>query len=227
MQQKDPIVFVTGTDTDVGKTFISTLLVHKWHSNYWKPVQTGIESEKGDTYTLKNFKIASNWEPTTFPPIFEFQKPLCPLNASKFECITQPIAIESFKLPEESTGTPLIIEGAGGAYVPITNKLEITTDLIKHIIRQTKRSVYIIVVARSGLGTLNHTLLTWNHLCSNGLKNNLAGCIVNGPINQMNCNTLEDFGVKIIGQIPILDLSQVSLQKALESFPEMDKLSVS
>lgn len=201
-QEQQPIVFVTGTDTDVGKTFVSTLLVHKWKAAYWKPVQTGIESDQGDSETLKNFKIAaSTWQPPIFTPTYALQKPLSPLQAMEYEPNVD-IRLLDFVVPEEwSTENPLVVEGAGGVCVPITRKLEITTDLIKHLIETSGHPVYVVVVARSGLGTLNHTLLTWNHLCDNGLRSHLFGVILNGEPNEGNVQALKKFGVNIMAQV--------------------------
>lgn len=113
-QEQQPIVFVTGTDTDVGKTFVSTLLVHKWKAAYWKPVQTGIESDQGDSETLKNFKIAaSTWQPPIFTPTYALQKPLSPLQAMEYEPNVD-IRLLDFVVPEEwSAENPLVVEGAG------------------------------------------------------------------------------------------------------------------
>ena len=142
-QQQQPIVFVTGTDTDVGKTFVSTLLVHKWKASYWKPVQTGIESDQGDSETLKKFEAAaSTWQPRIFTPTYELQKPLSPLQAMEYEPEVD-IKLLDFVAPEEwGAEDPLVVEGAGGVCVPITRKLEITTDLIKHLIETSSCLLY-------------------------------------------------------------------------------------
>ncbi|SCU85156.1 LAME_0D00320g1_1 [Lachancea meyersii CBS 8951] len=195
-----PIVFVTGTDTDIGKTFTSALLVQKWKANYWKPVQTGLESDPGDTKTVEEFSARREHTPHLFSPRYALQKPLCPLDAMRFEPEFD-IQLSDFVIPEERHDQPLVVEGAGGIYVPITKKLEITTDLIKRLQETTDRAIKIVVVARSGLGTLNHTLLTLEHLSRAGLGNHIAGCILSGPKNEGNANTLKLYGANVLAEV--------------------------
>ncbi|CAI2005952.1 hypothetical protein SEUBUCD646_0G00200 [Saccharomyces eubayanus] len=223
-QQQQPIVFVTGTDTDVGKTFVSALLVHKWKAAYWKPAQIGIESDQGDSETLKNFKVAaSTWQPRIFTPTYVLQKPLSPLQAMEYEPGVD-IKLLDFAVPDEwDAESPLVVEGAGGVCVPITRKLEITTDLIKHLIETSSHPVYVVVVTRSGLGTLNHTLLTWNHLCDNGLRGHLFGVILNGEPNEGNVQVLEKFGVDVIAQVGQCATAQ-NLEMALHGLPTVESL---
>ncbi|KAH3900782.1 dethiobiotin synthase SCDLUD_003788 [Saccharomycodes ludwigii] len=101
------VIFVTGTDTDIGKTFVSNLLVHKWKANYWKPVQTGVESDEGDTTTIQTNKL-TNWDPTLFIPRYSLQKPLSPYQAMEFEPDTQ-IELNDFILPKFLDNTPLVV----------------------------------------------------------------------------------------------------------------------
>lgn len=184
-------IFVTGTDTDVGKTFISALLCKRWSASYWKPIQTGLESDVGDTKTVSDLLGA---QLVTAPPALEYQKPLSPWRATVLED-AEPIDIQEITVPQiiEEQSDALIIEGAGGVYVPITENL-ITTDLIKHF------DCPVIVVARSELGTLNHTLLTIEHLKNRGVK--ILGVVLNGNLNDDNAKTLKSYGVKIICEIP-------------------------
>ncbi|SCU77398.1 LADA_0A00254g1_1 [Lachancea dasiensis] len=219
-----PIIFVTGTDTDVGKTFTSALLVSKWQCDYWKPAQTGLESDTGDTKTVHDFCSSGRHMPHLFPPRYALQKPLCPLEAMDFEP-HHDIQLSDFQLPEERINTPLVIEGAGGIYVPITRGLHVTTDLIKHFITSTSRPVRIIVVARSGLGTLNHTLLTMEHLKNAGLLSHTLGCIVNGQKNPGNVAILERYGVSILAQVDHCSTKE-DITLALGQIPELADLSL-
>lgn len=196
-----PIIFVTGTDTDVGKTFISTLLAHKWRANYWKPLQTGIESDDGDSVTVKTAKCDASWMPEIFQPRYEMIKPLSPYKAMDYEPSID-IQLTDFEIPKGSEKAPLIVEGAGGAFVPITKDLKTMTDLMKHLaITNTHRPFKIIVVARSGLGTLNHTLLTINYLENEGLSEHILGIVVNGEKNQGNVEVLRDYGLEILAEV--------------------------
>ncbi|SMN22414.1 similar to Saccharomyces cerevisiae YNR057C BIO4 Dethiobiotin synthetase, catalyzes the third step in the biotin biosynthesis pathway [Maudiozyma saulgeensis] len=227
MPSIQPIIFVTGTDTDVGKTFVSGLLVLRWHANYWKPVQTGLESDQGDSLTVSQFcesNKAVKWNPKIFKPLIELDKPLCPLDAVKCDPSNKELSLNDFILPDETVAAvPLIVEGAGGIFVPLNSKLEVTSDLIKKIIDQTERPVYIVVVARSGLGTLNHTLLTYDHLQMRGLKDHILGCVLNGPENQLNKESLELFGVRVIAEIPIFEETS-QLKLVLDSIPPFEEV---
>jgi dethiobiotin synthetase len=113
----------------------------------------------------------------------------CCLGRSK-----EPIDLQQIKVPVLTDNEkPLIIEGAGGVYVPLTEK-HITTDLIGCL------KCPAIVVARSELGTLNHTLLTIEHLQSRHIP--VLGVILDGNINEDNAEALRAFGVRILCQIP-------------------------
>lgn len=134
------------------------------------------------------------------------------------------IRLLDFVVPEEwSAENPLVVEGAGGVCVPITRKLEITTDLIKHLIETSGHPVYVVVVARSGLGTLNHTLLTWNHLCDNGLRSHLFGVILNGEPNEGNVQALKKFGVNIMAQVAQCTTAH-DQDMALHELPSVESL---
>lgn len=199
-------IFVTGTDTDIGKTFISALLIKAWGCNYWKPIQTGLDSDCGDTATIKRLLTESGGCPDStkiFNPSLEYLKPLSPWRCTVLE--KKPtIEIKNLNLPEREENKYskyTIVEGAGGIMVPI-NKGSFTTDIIKHL------DAAAIVVARSELGTLNHTLMTIEILKQNNIK--IIGVILNGKINEDNALTLAELGVKIIAQIPMAtNLSEV------------------
>lgn len=200
-------IFITGTDTDVGKTFISALLCKKWLASYWKPFQTGLESDPGDTRTVKNL-IGENL--ITAPPAVEYQMPLSPWRACVLEK-REPIDIEAITIPGkvQEGSRPLIIEGAGGVFVPITERF-ITTDLVHQL------NCPVIIVARSELGTLNHTLLTIEHLKQRQVK--ILGVILNGNLNSDNAETLQSYGVKILCQIPRAG----SLDEVLHLVPDIN-----
>ena len=98
-------VFVTGTGTGIGKTIVSACLVHRWGAAYWKPVQTGIDDEAGDSVT-----VASLTGTTAHKPRHILRAPLSPEDAARAEGIA--IALADFDLP--STAGPVVVEGAGG-----------------------------------------------------------------------------------------------------------------
>ena len=182
--------FITGTDTGVGKTFFSSILMKKYNFDYWKPIQTGKFIENDTSYIKQNIGIKKN---RFHKPIYSFKKPLSPHLASNYE----KISINMKKIKKPNSDRPLIIEGAGGILVPL-NKKNLLIDLIK------KFKFPVIVVSRSILGTINHTLMTLEILKKN--KINIFGVILNNIKNKkegcQNAKSIEDFGnIKVLGQI--------------------------
>ena len=182
--------FITGTDTGVGKTFFASILMKKYNFDYWKPIQTGKFIENDTFYIKQNIGIKKN---RFHEPIYSFKKPLSPHLASSYE----KISINMKKIKKPNSNRPLIIEGAGGILVPL-NKKNLLIDLIK------KCKFPVIVVSKSILGTINHTLMTLEILKKN--KINIFGVILNNIKNKKegdeNAKSIEDFGnIKVLGQI--------------------------
>ena len=180
-------VFVTGTGTDVGKTFVSTWLVRSWKAEYWKPVQTG-------TMDAWDADLIRRLVPNTriHDSRHAFSDPLSPHAAAERAGVT--IRLEDFSLPE--TEAPLVVEGAGGVLVPL-NDQDLMVDLMKRL------DLPVLLVACSGLGTINHTLLSLEALRSRGLEP--AGVILNGPPNPGNRTAIEKFGkVTVVAELPDL-----------------------
>lgn len=216
-----PVLFVTGTDTDVGKTFVSSLLTVKWKAQYWKPIQTGIETDSGDTNTVVQMCKTLGYQNEFASPRYEMKEPLCPLEAMDFEPGID-IKLSDFEIPKVySPNIPLILEGAGGICVPITKELQTTVDLIKSLINSVERTFKIVIVARSGLGTLNHTLLTVEHLKAYGLQDFILGCILNGKKNTGNAEILEKYGINVLAQIDHCE-TQEDIREALSEIPQLE-----
>jgi len=182
--------FVTGTDTDVGKTVASALLTAQLDAYYWKPIQSGI-IEAEDKETVR--EIADIAPERILPCSYELREPLSPHEAARREGV----CIDFDRIEKPEVDGPLVIEGAGGVYVPLNDDY-MMLDLMK------KMSCDVIIVARSGLGTINHTLLTLNALRSYEIP--VKGVILNGPLNPCNKIAIEQFGkVRILGQIPFIE----------------------
>lgn len=186
-------IFVAGTDTDVGKTFVSSILAKRWGCNYWKPIQTGLESEEGDLMTVKRLtKLKSDHFAS---PLVLLRKPLSPWVAAMHE--NKEIRVSDFTIPKrfQQSERCLLVEGAGGLYVPI-NRNEIMTDLI------TQLNCKTLLVCRSELGTINHTLLSIEHLRARGIE--IMALIMNGIPNDDNAKAIHTLsgGVPILCQIP-------------------------
>ncbi len=187
MNFKNLRLIVCGTDTDIGKTIVSSLLVQGLDATYWKPIQSGLE-DGGDTKTI--CKLLQLPPERSLPEKYKFKAAVSPHWAAEKENRI----IDPKKLNLPLINKPLIIETAGGVLVPLTrNYLQI--DLLK------KWMIPVILVARSGLGTLNHTLLSIEALKNRGIP--ILGIILNGELHPDNPKTLEEFGkVPIIAQLP-------------------------
>lgn len=185
-------LFVTGTDTGVGKTLLSALLVAALNAVYWKPIQTGA-SEGTDRRTVMRW--AGIPESQTLAEFYCFDPPVSPHLAAEKAGVK--IEIGEIPRPDLASGKSLIVEGAGGVLVPI-NDNESMLDLIWHL------DMPVIVAARSALGTINHTRLTVHALRTAGIR--VIGVVMSGPENKDNERAVERFAsVPVIGRIPMLE----------------------
>ena len=196
-----PNLVICGTDTDVGKTIISCLLVQGLNARYWKPIQSGLEDggDRGKVYDI--LKLPNE---RFLPEVYKFKAPVSPHWAAEKENYL--INPSKLKVP---AGTPkVIIETAGGLMVPL-NRQFLQIDLLQ------KWMLPIVLVARSGLGTLNHTLLSIEALRKRKIP--ILGIILNGLQHQDNPKTLEEFSnVPIIAELP--KLQEVSAKSLSEEW---------
>jgi len=183
--------FVTGTDTGIGKTVLSALLVAALDGIYWKPVQTGaIEGTDRNAVGV----WAACPEEKLLQERYKFDPPVSPHLAAREAGVR--IALEAFDLPAVVAGHPLIVEGAGGAMVPL-NENELMLGLMLRL------GLPVVVAARTALGTINHTLLTLAAL--RGARAGVHGVVMIGEENIENRRAIEHYGkVRVIGQIPVL-----------------------
>ena len=181
---------VCGTDTDVGKTVVSALLVQGLQASYWKPVQSGLE-DGGDRSRVKRLLHLS--EERMLPEAHAFSQPVSPHWASELD--DEPLHPNDLALPKHQGA--LVVETAGGLMVPLN----------RHWLQIDQLQVWglpIVLVARSGLGTLNHTLLSLEALKNRHLQ--VLGLILNGPRHADNPKTLEQFGgVPVLAELPPLE----------------------
>jgi dethiobiotin synthetase len=184
--------FVTGTDTSVGKTVLSALLVAALDGMYWKPVQTGaIEGTDRNSVRL----WAECPEERLLPERYCFDPPVSPHLASREGGVR--IALDAFELPASIGDRPCIVEGAGGAMVPL-NERDLMIDLMCRL------SFPVLVAARTSLGTINHTLLTLAVLRAAHLS--VRGVVMIGAENAENRRAIEHYGnIRVIGHIPVLE----------------------
>jgi len=191
-------LFVTGTDTGVGKTVVSAALMTALRSSgptrYWKPIQTGIEQDD-DTATVTWLARCSAGELLTSG--VRLRHPVSPHLAARLSgtAIDLPPLEDTFTAASKSAR--LIVEGAGGVLVPV-NDLQFMADLMARL------DLPAVIVARSTLGTINHTLLTIEALRHRSLR--IAGVVLVGPPNKDNHQAIEQYGeVAVLGHMPIFD----------------------
>ena len=180
---------ICGTDTDIGKTLISAFFVRGLNSFYWKPIQSGIESGSDSQVVTK---LAKANKTKIINEAYIFKEPVSPHWAAEID--KKVINLNLLNLP--NVDGPLIVETAGGLMVPITrNYLQI--DQIK------KWDIPVILVCKSGLGTLNHTLLSIEALKKRNIK--ILGLVINGKKHLDNPKTLTEFSsLPIIAEFPYI-----------------------
>lgn len=178
-------LFITGIGTDVGKTIASSIIVEALQADYWKPIQAG-DLDNSDTNKVE--KYVSN--PTTkfHKNAYALQTPASPHLAAEIDGIK----IELDNITEPKTTNHLVIEGAGGIFVPLNN-----SDCVIDLIQPDYK---VIVVSRHYLGSINHTLMAIEILKSRNL--NVAGIVFSGDENKATESIiLEKTNVPMIGRI--------------------------
>lgn len=178
-------LFITGISTDVGKTIASAIIVESLQADYWKPIQAG-DLDNSDSHKIKSY--ISNDKTVIHENSYKLNTPASP----HFSAELDGIAIDLKNIKEPKTNNHLVIEGAGGIFVPL-NERDCVIDLIQ-------KDYKVIVVSRHYLGSINHTLLTIEALKIR--KINIAGIIFSGDENKSTeAIILNKTGVKCIGRI--------------------------
>jgi len=188
-------IFVTGTDTNVGKTLVSAALFHRYRREvslcYWKPVQTGSEQDD-DTATVRALGECADEE--IFDRGVRLPRPVSPHLAARWAGTRITLAALCKMWESAPPNVGWIVEGAGGILVPL-NEAELMVDLLRAL------QLPALVVARSTLGTINHTLLTLEALRHRAIP--VVGVVMVGPPNQENRRAIEDYGgVLVLGEMP-------------------------
>ncbi|RJQ51192.1 MAG: dethiobiotin synthase [Nitrospiraceae bacterium] len=216
-------IFMTGTDTGVGKTFLSAGLISALKEKGFsvcpmKPVETGCKILKGELVpedALKLVKAAGVSEPLDLVNPYRFKHPLAPSVAAELEGAKtgkRKIIAAYNKL---SAGYDImIVEGAGGIMVPIYNKY-LYLDLIRDL------ALPVVIISRPGLGTINHTLLTIEAARNRGID--ITGVIINytarhGKDISMKTNprVIEKLtGTPVLGVVPYMKNFRIKIFKDL------------
>jgi dethiobiotin synthetase len=181
-------IIVTGTDTGVGKTIFAAALAAALDATYWKPIQSGLDGEFSDSEAVSRLGVRH-----VLPEAYRLTEPLSPHRAAELDRV----AIDPGRLALPDISGKLVIEGAGGLMVPVTRSL-----LFIDLFRQWHAPV--ILVARTALGTINHSLLSVEALRARHIP--ILGIAFVGEANEDNEATIAALaGVRRLGRLPLLD----------------------
>ncbi|WP_176596836.1 MULTISPECIES: dethiobiotin synthase [Sphingobium] len=193
------VFVVTGTDTDIGKTVFAAGLAGALGAYYWKPVQAGIdpEGDKERVATLSGLPASH-----ILPEAYRLTTPASPHLAARIDGVE--IGLDRLALPK--VDGPLVVEGAGGLMVPVSERL-LMIDLFAHW------RAPVILCARTGLGTINHSLLSIEALRARGIE--IAGIAFIGEPHAENERIIPLMGkVRSLGRLPFLDPLDAGALKA-------------
>lgn len=211
-------IFITATDTGVGKTIVTGMLAKalirtgklgNLSIDVWKPVQSGAELHSEDADSSMLHRLSGLSGDSSHRVGSTYQLPLAPWIAARRVGEVVPyddLLVESRKRLQQRF---CLVEGAGGVFVPLTERhtlLDFAMEL----------ELPVLIVARPGLGTVNHTLLTIEALRSRKLS--ILGVVINGVTDQHdslaveeNIEMIEKFGrVKVVGVVPYLQEQEMN-----------------
>jgi dethiobiotin synthetase len=200
---------VTGTDTGVGKTVFAAGLTAALGATYWKPVQAGLEDETDSDLVAR---LAPHVR--MLPEAYRLVTPCSPHESARIDGVT----IDPARLTLPSGDDALVIEGAGGALVPLAPGLLYADQFASW-------GLPVVVVARTALGTINHSLLTLEALRARGVA--VAGIALIGPANPATAAAIAGFGkVALLGTLPWLDpLDAPGLAEAFAAHINLEALT--
>ena len=192
-------IIVTGTDTDIGKTVFAAGLTAALGARYWKPVQAGL-ADGSDAASVVTLGVPAD---RVLPEAYRLTTPCSPHLAAEIDGVT--IEPDQLALPEVDGA--LVVEGAGGVMVPVTREL-IFADLF------ARWGKPVVLVARTGLGTINHSLLSIEALRNRGVP--ILGIAFVGDAVEDSEATIATLGkVRRLGRLPRLDpLNAATLAEA-------------
>jgi dethiobiotin synthetase len=191
--------FISAIGTDSGKTFISAILVEALKAHYWKPIQAGLPK---DTDQVKS--LVSNESSVFLEERFCLTVPMSPHAAARIDKVE--INLSDFELPQESKNKNLIVEGAGGLFVPINysknGKADYVIDLIEHL------KLPLILVCNLYLGSINHSMLSLEAIKNRKKNINLKGIIFNGEPNPDSEQIIENYVIHQLNSKVLLRIKQ-------------------
>jgi dethiobiotin synthetase len=196
-------IVVTGTDTGIGKTVFSAGLAGLLDAAYWKPIQSGLDEETDSSVVARLAGLSSE---RIIPEAYRLSRPLSPHRAAELDGVT----IDPDRLALPSPGRMVVVEGAGGLMVPLTRSY-LFVDLF------ASWRAPVVLCARTGLGTINHTLLSIEAMRQRGVP--LLGVAFIGDSMPDTERTIANFGnAPVLGRLPRIDrLTPEALVKEMRS----------
>lgn len=191
---------ITGTDTGVGKTVFAAGLAAAIKASYWKPVQAGFDPES-DAATVA--RLAGLEPGAILPEVYRLSTPCSPHRAAEIDGIR----IEPNRLALPSVDGALVVEGAGGVAVPLDGDYLFADQFAVW-------DLPVVIVARTALGTINHSLLTIDALRTRNIR--IHGVAYVGDRHQDSEKAIERIsGVRRLGRLPMLpNLTAAHLKSA-------------
>jgi dethiobiotin synthetase len=196
-------IFVTGTDTGIGKSVFSAALAGALDGFYWKPIQAGLNDETDSQTVLRLSGLAAE---RVLPEAYRLRTPASPHLAAERDGVT--IDHEALLVPE--TERPLVVEGAGGLLVPLTRN-------VTYLDLMARWRVPVVLCARTALGTINHSLLSIEALRARGVA--MLGIAFIGEENVESERIIVEMGkVRRLGRLPhVAPLTRDRLHEAFAS----------
>jgi dethiobiotin synthetase len=203
-----PRFVVTGTDTGIGKTVFAAALTDVLAGCYWKPVQSGLDGETDSETVMRLGRIGSE---RILPEAYRLATPASPHLSARIDGVT--IRPESLSPPP--VDAPLVIEGAGGLMVPLVGRT-VFADVF------ARWQLPVILCARTGLGTINHTLLSLEALRCRSIP--VLGVAFIGDEQADTEDIIAELGhVRVLGRLPRLDqLTPDALRQAFRDSFDMN-----
>lgn len=183
-------IVVTGTDTGLGKTVFATALTGALNGCYWKPIQSGVEDGTDTEWVTKYSSVPVDH---ILPEAYVFQTPVSPHQAAEIDGVT--VDVDALNPPDSDH--PLVIEGAGGLMAPVTRKT-LYIDIF------ARWALPTVLVSRTALGTINHSLLSIQAMRQRGIP--ILGVAFIGDEYAETEHMICDYGnVNHLGRLPILE----------------------
>ncbi len=192
-------IVVTGTDTDIGKTVFAAALTVALGARYWKPVQAGL-ADGSDADSVVRLGVGAT---QVAREAYRLATPCSPHRAAEIDGVT----IDPARLALPAGSGALVVEGAGGVLVPLTRTWSFADQAAAW-------GAPVVLVARTALGTINHSLLSIEALRARGVPL-LGVAFVGEAVEDSEATIAAVGGVKRLGRLPILpSLSASTLHAA-------------